>query len=85
MPPKPPYSISNTFFDFVMFLLSFILSIPRSLMMLFGKKTNVSRDNFFYSFLDFIFRLWPKYFWKKPTGMKLGSFFADLYRYLFKI
>ncbi len=69
--------INNTFFDLIAFIYSFILNIFRSIKNFFTLKK--IKKNIFFDFLDFLFRSWPKYFWKKPTAFKLTSFFADIF------
>jgi len=68
--------INNTFLDFLAFIFSFVLNIFRSIKIFFTNKK--TKKNIFFDFLDFLFRTWPKYFWKKPTAYKLMSFFADI-------
>jgi len=75
--------IKNTFFDTISLILSFFWAIPRSIFLLFSNTTEKKR-NYFFDFLDFFFRVWPKYFFQKPSGIKLTSFFADFWKYLFK-
>jgi hypothetical protein len=74
--------IQNKFFDFIAFMLSFILNIFRSIKNFFTLKK--IKKNIFFNFLDFLFRIWPKYFWKKPTFYKITSFFADILNNIFK-
>jgi len=59
--------INNTFLDLVCLLLSFFMSFFRSVVLLFKKQKVSGYRNYFFDLLDFIFRLWPAYFWKKPT------------------
>jgi len=47
------------------------------------KKINKNR-NIFFDFLNYTFRIWPKYFWKKPNLYKISNYFSDLLNYLFK-
>lgn len=68
--------INNTFFDLIAFIYSFILNIFRSIKNFFTLKK--IKKNTFFDFLDFLFRSWPKYFWKKPTFYKFTSFIADI-------
>jgi hypothetical protein len=42
-------------------------------MALVGKKQEIKKGAFLKS-LDFVFRLWPNYFWKKPRLMKITGF-----------
>ena len=64
--------INNSFFDLLAIIYSFFLSIGRSIKNIFTLKK--TKKNIFFNFLDFFFRQWPKYFWKKPTFYKLTSF-----------
>jgi len=66
-------NINNSFFDFIAFLLSLLINFFRSVVNFFTMKK--IKKNIFFNFLDFLFRIWPKYFWKKPTFYKLTSFF----------
>jgi len=81
---KQPTAIKNTFLDFICLSLSFVFSFFRSITLLFSWQNSRKTRNVFFDLLDFVFRLWPAYFWKKPTGLKLTSFFADLLQHLFK-
>jgi hypothetical protein len=63
--------IKNSFFELVFFITSFLLSFFRAIkLFILGKNF---KKNKFFSFLDFIFRKWPKYFWKKPSLYKISS------------
>jgi len=77
------YTIKNNFFDIIALFLSFILSFFRAFLFLFNflKKKKINK---FFNCLDFIFRLWPKYFWKNPSFYKITSFFSDLLNFIFK-
>lgn len=68
--------INNTFFDLIAFGLSFFINVFRSIIIFFTLKK--IKKNIFLNFLDFLFRTWPKYFWKKPTFYKITSFIADI-------
>ena len=74
--------INNTFFDLIAFILSFLLNIFRSIKNFFTLKK--IKRNYFFDFLDFLFRSWPKYFWKKPNTYKFTSFIADILNNIFK-
>jgi hypothetical protein len=74
--------IKNSFWDFISFISSFIISFFRSFLLFFWKK-NIKVRNYFFGFLDFIFRIWPKYFWKKPTWLKFTRFFGNIIEYIF--
>ena len=68
--------IHNSFFDLIAFILSFLLNIFRSVINFITLKK--IKKNIFFNFLDFLFRVWPKYFWKKPSFYKITSFFWDI-------
>ena len=74
--------IQNKFFDIISLFLSFIASSFRSFLALIGNKENIKKSYFFRT-LDFIFILWPKYFWKKPTTLKIFNFFSLFIDYVF--
>lgn len=76
--------IDNKFFDIIAMIMSFTLSFFRSFKLLFTKNNSLKKQNIFFSSLEFIFRTWPKYFWKKPTLYKLFSFPGDLITYIFR-
>ncbi len=76
--------IDNKIFDIIALFLSFILSFFRSFKLLFTKNNFIKKQNILFSSLEFIFRTWPKYFWKKPTLYKLFSFPGDLITYIFR-
>lgn len=67
---KNKIKIENKFFDFIGFCFSFFYSSLKSLNIFFFSKTSKIKTIFF-DFFDFIFRLWPKYFWEKPTFYKI--------------
>jgi len=85
MSKNTPQKIHNTFFDILCLVLSMLLSFPRStFLFLKGKKDgSIKEKNYFFDMLDFIFHLWPKHFFQKPTGLKLTHFFADFWKFLF--
>jgi hypothetical protein len=66
--------INNTFFDLIMFFISFIYSLFRSVLLLF-KNNKKNKRYIFFEFFDFIFIKWPKYFWEKASLYKITSFF----------
>jgi len=68
-------AINNSFFDLFAFILSFLLSFYRSIKIFFLKNIVTKKRNKFFNFLDFIFRKWSSYFWKKPSFYKITSFF----------
>lgn len=74
--------IKNSFFELLFFLFSLFLSFFRSIKTFFVfKKT---KKNLFFDFLDYIFYVWPKYFWKKPSLYKVFSFPWDVINFLLK-
>ncbi|ATU05746.1 hypothetical protein BKN14_04915 [Candidatus Gracilibacteria bacterium HOT-871] len=80
---KEKKKVKNYFFELIIFFISMILSIFRGIgLFLFGK--NLKNKNLFNNFLDFIFRKWPKYFWKNPTLYKLFSLPGNIINYIFK-
>lgn len=74
--------IDNKFFDIISFFLSAIASFYRSLLLLIWRKTSVKRGVFF-KWMDYFFRGWPDYFWKKPTWLKIWLFFALFIKHIF--
>lgn len=80
---KEKVVIKNSFFDLIAFLISFIFSFFRSIKLFFISNSK-SKNNIFFDFLDFIFRDWSKYFWKRPSVFKITSFFSDTLKYIFK-
>lgn len=75
--------IKNNFFDILSLFLSFLLSFFRGFSAFFFWKKWKIKNNF-YMFLDFIFRIWPKYFWKSPNLYKIFSMPASLINYILK-
>jgi len=76
--------IKNSFLDTICLFLSFIVSFYRSVRLLVFPSKKPGKKNLFFDLLDFVFRLWPQYFWEKPTWLKLTSFFGDFVRHIFK-
>ena len=77
--------IKNVFFDVIAFILSFIFSFFRSIkLFLFNDYKKFKKENIFFHFLDFIFRKWSIYFWKKPSLYKITWFFGDTLNSTFK-
>ncbi len=74
--------IENKFFDIISLIISFIASAFRSFILLVTNKKSIKKSYFFKT-LDFIFVLWPKYFWKKPNTLKIFNYFADFIDYVF--
>jgi Golgi nucleoside diphosphatase len=66
--------IDNKVFHFLALIISFFISFFRSFYLLFSKNNNIKKENIFFLTLRYIFSIWPKYFWKKPTLYKIFSF-----------
>jgi hypothetical protein len=81
---RKKYIIKNNFFDLIAFFTSFFFSFFKSFLLFFNILKN-KKNNIFFNFLDFMFRLWPKYFWKKPSFYKISSFFSDMLNFIFKV
>ena len=79
---KQKKKINNYFFEFILFIISFLLGFFRAFKLFFLGKTKTK--NIFNDFLDFIFRRWPKYFWEKPTLYKFFSLPGNILNYIFK-
>jgi len=75
--------IKNNFLDIISLFLSFILSFFRSIFLLLNINKNKNK-NIFFNFLNYIFTLWPKYFWKNPNIYKITNYLSDLLNYVFK-
>lgn len=80
---KEKKKIQNSFFDFIFFCLSVLLSFFRSIF-LFVNSKRLIRKNYFFDFLDYIFRIWTREFWKKPTFFKFWSAISDFINFIFK-
>ncbi len=76
--------IKNSFFEMILFIYSMILSFFRSIKLFFSNNTKKIRNNLFFDTLDFIFIVWPKYFWAKPSLYKLFSFPGKLIEFILK-
>lgn len=74
--------IDNKFFDLISYIISFILSSFRSLKILLWFKEIENKWKFF-KFFNFLFIIWPKYFWKKPNLYKIFSMPEKFIDYLF--
>ena len=74
--------IDNKFLDLIAYFISLILSIFRSTKILFWIK-KVENTGLFFRFFNFLFIIWPRYFWEKPSLYKLFSFFEKFITYLF--
>ena len=73
--------IDNKFLDLIAYMISFILSIFRSIKQIIWFRINNSWK--FFNFFNFLFIIWPKYFWKKPNAYKIFSFGEKFINYLF--
>lgn len=73
--------IKNSFFDLISIFISFIFWISRSILtLIFSKKI---KKNYFFDILDFLFRIWPRYFWEKPSIYKITNLIWDFINYVF--
>lgn len=84
MKNKEKIIIKNNFFDLILLFISGILWFFRSIFLFFWIKKTKIKNNIFFDLLNFIFKIWPKNFWKKPNLYRLFSFPWDLINYLFK-
>ena len=76
--------IKNNFFDLIFLFFWFIVFWINSLLLLFNlSKNNKLNNNKFFKDLDFILKIWPKYFWEYPTWYKLTSFVWNTFKYIF--
>jgi len=73
---------NNSFLNLIFLFISLILDFFRSFLLLFWIDNSKNKDNLFFDFLEFIFKLWPKKFWKNPSLYRFFSFFGDLIDYL---
>jgi hypothetical protein len=74
--------IKNKFFDIITVFISLIFGFFRGVFLLFSSK-NLKHKNYFFDILDFLFRIWPKYFWERPTLYKITNFLSDFINYVF--
>jgi len=74
--------IKNNFFDLIAIFISFILWFFRSISSLMFSN-NKAKKNYFFDILDFLFRIWPRYFWRKPSFYKITNFVWDFINYVF--
>jgi uncharacterized protein (DUF2236 family) len=74
--------IENNFFDLIALIISFLASMFRSFFTLIWSKKKIKKTYFFKS-LDFIFILWPKYFWNDPSALKIFNYFSYFIDYVF--
>jgi hypothetical protein len=82
MKMKKKRKINNTFFEFILYIFSIMLSFLRSIKLLVG--SGKIKNNLFFESLDFIFKIWPKSFWNKPSFYKIFSFPGDLFKFILK-
>lgn len=74
----------NKFLLLVAYFISIIFSIFRSIWLLFWKRDSKQTKKWiFFESLDFIWRKWPKYFWKNPNTFKLFSILWDFLNFIF--
>ena len=81
---KQKRKIKNSFFELILFIISWILSFFRSIKLFFSFKNNRIKKNLFFESFDFIFKIWPKYFWEKPSLYKFFSFPWELIKFILK-
>ncbi|MGE4444252.1 MAG: hypothetical protein AB7E37_04640 [Candidatus Altimarinota bacterium] len=74
--------IRNRFIDIILLVISFFVSIIRSIKALITGKKTIKRSSSFDS-IDYVFRIWPHSFWKKPSFFKIGIFVAAFIKYIF--
>jgi len=79
---KKKRKINNTFFEFILYIFSIMLSFSRSTKLFLG--SGKIKSNLFFESLDFIFKIWPKYFWSKPSFYKIFSLPGDLLKFILK-
>ncbi len=73
--------IDNKFLDLIAYIISLFLSIFRSFKQIIWFK--VKNNWKFFNFFNFLFIIWPKYFWKKPNAYKIFSFWEKFINYMF--
>ncbi|MCT4617546.1 MAG: hypothetical protein N4A38_05055 [Candidatus Gracilibacteria bacterium] len=73
---------NNKFAGIIIFIISFFTSIIKSVGLLLGIRKEKQYTNFFKG-LNFTFKLWPKFFWKKPTAVRFSRFVGDFINYIF--
>ena len=68
-------------------MVSFFISIISSTTLIFqaflNKKTKPKKENKFFDGFNFLFNIWPKSFWKKPTALKMGRSISTFIHYIF--
>ncbi len=72
----------NSFLKILFIFVSLFFDFFRSVLLIFWYKINNIESNLFFDFLEFIFKIWPRKFWEKPSLYRLFSFFWDLIDYL---
>lgn len=75
--------INNSVINFFLLIVSFIFWFFRSIKLLFKTWNYKIKNNLFFDFLDYLFKIWPKYFWEKPNFYKLFSMPGQLIDYIF--
>lgn len=73
---------NNKFALIIIFFGSFFTSIIKSIWMLVWLQKKPSWSNFF-KWLNFTLKLWPKFFWNKPSGLRFSRFIWDFVNYIF--
>lgn len=73
----------NIYITIFKLILSFFYSIYFWLMLLLGIKKKTDKKPLFFKDLDFIFAKWPKFFWNRPTGLKLWRMIWDFIHQIF--
>ncbi len=72
-------------FTLIFWFLSWIFfSIILLIKNLIWKKAYPLKENKFLDVINFIFHIWPKNFWKNPTGIKIGRSIATFLYYVFE-
>lgn len=51
-------------------------------LILLGKKPETKKDKFFRT-MNFIFKVWPTYYWKKPSVLKASKWIWDFIKFIF--
>lgn len=74
--------VNNKFLDLLVLLISLISTTFKSLLLLLGIKKDMEKTYFLYSF-NFLWKIWPTYYWKRPTWYKIGTFLKDFLNHIF--
>ncbi len=74
--------ITNRFIDIILLIASFFASLVRSFFSLFARGKGIKRSSFFDA-IDYVVRIWPHFFWKKPSLFKVSIFMASFIKYVF--